>query len=109
VRDVQVAVRAAGGADADGFIGKADVKGIPVSLGVNGNGGDLQFLAGADHAQRNFTSIGDENLSEHKMADAAISSLPGVSRIGIARIRPADRSQPTLAPLRRLRQPRSRS
>jgi hypothetical protein len=39
------------GADADGLVGEADVEGVAVGLGVDGDGLDPKFAAGADDAE----------------------------------------------------------
>ena len=38
---------------------------IPVGLGVDSDRGDAQFLARVDHAQGDFTTVGDEDFSKH--------------------------------------------
>ena len=65
LRDVQVTFARSGRPDAHGLIGKAHVQRIPVRLGVNSDGGDAQLLAGIDHAQGDFTTIGNEDFSKH--------------------------------------------
>jgi len=50
LRDVQVTFCAAGRTDADRFIGKADVQGVAVGLGIDGHGGNAEFLARANDA-----------------------------------------------------------
>ena len=40
VRDVQIAIPAARRTDADGFVGKANVEGIPVRLRIHCHGGN---------------------------------------------------------------------
>ena len=61
-RDVQVAARALGRSDADGLVGEAHVRTVAVGLGVDGDGLDSQFLAGADDANGDFAAIGDQDL-----------------------------------------------
>ncbi len=65
VRNIQVAFRAARRADADGLVGKPHVQRVAVGLGIDGHGGNAEFLAGANHAQGDFTAIGDENFAKH--------------------------------------------
>ena len=64
-RDLQVALGAGSGADADGLIGELDVHGVDVRLGIDGDGFDIEFLAGADDAEGDFTAVGDEDFAEH--------------------------------------------
>src|SRR6266853_887367 len=65
LRDVQVTLTRPRRPDADGFIGEAHVQRIPVRFGVNRDGGDSQFLARINHAQGDFTTIGNEDFSKH--------------------------------------------
>ena len=46
--DVQVALEAAGGADADGLVREADMEQVAIGLGVDGHRAEAQFLAGGD-------------------------------------------------------------
>jgi len=55
-------------ADADGFIGETHGQRVAVGLAVDGNRADAQFLARTDHAQGNFSAIGDQNLLEHAVS-----------------------------------------
>ncbi len=60
-RDVQVALIAVGRADTDRFARQMDVGSVAVGFGVDSDGLDAHLVAGADHAKRDFASIGDEN------------------------------------------------
>ena len=64
-RDVQVAERGRGGADAHGFVGEAHVQCVRVGLGVHGDGRDAEFATGANHADGNLTAICDQYFSKH--------------------------------------------
>jgi len=46
-------------ANADGFVSQLHVHGIGIRFRINGNGADVQFLAGADNADRNLPAVGD--------------------------------------------------
>src|SRR5271156_580662 len=59
LRNVEVAFAAARRADADGFVGKANVKGVAVGLGVDRDGFDAEFTAGGEDAKSDFAAIGD--------------------------------------------------
>ena len=63
--DVEVAFRSGGRAEKVGFVGHADVEGVAVGLGVDGDGADAQTLAAADDAAGDFASVGYENFVEH--------------------------------------------
>jgi len=64
--DLQVALAAGAGADADGFIRQMDVHGVHVCLGINGDGFDIELFAGADDADGDLTTIGDEDFAKHE-------------------------------------------
>jgi len=38
---------------------------VGVHLGVNGNGVDAQFLAGAQNAQGDLAAVGDQDFAQH--------------------------------------------
>src|SRR5690606_8045906 len=62
----QVALGAFGGADADGLVGELHVERLGVGLGIDREGFDAEFAAGAHDAERDFTAVGDEDLLNHK-------------------------------------------
>ena len=64
--DLEVGFLAGGRADADGFVGELDVHGIDVRLGIDGDGFDAEFAAGADDAEGDFAAIGDQDALEHE-------------------------------------------
>ena len=66
--DAEVAFVAGGFADADGFVGQLDVHGIGVRLRINRDGADVQFLAGADDADGDFSAVGDQNFFKHGLS-----------------------------------------
>jgi hypothetical protein len=41
------------------------VHGIDIGLRVNGDGFDIEFFAGADDAEGDFTTVGDEDFFKH--------------------------------------------
>ena len=61
----QIAVGALGSADANGLVRQLDVERLDVGFGINRQGLDSHFAAGADDAKRDFTAISDENLLNH--------------------------------------------
>ena len=63
--DVQIALRRRRRADADAFVGKTNVHGLGVGLGVDGDRGDAHLLARAVNAQRDLAAVGDEDFFEH--------------------------------------------
>ena len=69
VGNVQIAFRAARRPDADGFVREAHMQRVAVGFGIDGDGGDAQFLAGANHPQGDLTAIGDQNFAKHRLAN----------------------------------------
>ena len=65
--DLQITFRARRRADADRFVRQLDVQRIDVRLGINREGANAEFFAGANDAQRNFAAIGDQNFFEHQL------------------------------------------
>ena len=66
-RDIEITLRQLRRADANGFVGEADVQRIAVGLAVNRDRADAQLLAGADHPQGNLSAIGDQDFLEHAL------------------------------------------
>jgi hypothetical protein len=64
--DIQVAIRTFGRTYANCLVGKTDGERIAVSLGINGDRLNSEFFARANHAQRDFTTVGNENLFKHR-------------------------------------------
>ena len=64
-RHVQVAVAAARRADADVFVGKTDVQRILIGFRIDRDGLDAELTAREDDAQRDFPTVGDQDLLEH--------------------------------------------
>ena len=73
--NVQITQRQLRRADADRFVGKAHVQRIPVGLAVDRDRADAEFLARADHAQRNLAAIRYQNLLEHDSESSQPSAL----------------------------------
>ena len=63
--NVEIAARAFGRADADGFVGEAHVQAVAVGFRIDGDGLDAQILAGADDANGDLAAIGDQDFLEH--------------------------------------------
>jgi hypothetical protein len=63
--DLQVALAARAGSDADGLVSEVNVHRIDIRFGINGDGFDIEFLAGADDAEGDFATIGYEDFFEH--------------------------------------------
>jgi hypothetical protein len=64
--DLEVAVHRGGRPDTDGLVGQLQVGSIAVGLAEDGDHLDSQVSASADHAQGNFTAVGNQNALEHK-------------------------------------------
>jgi len=63
--DAQVALRRGRRADPDGAIGDPDVHRVLVGSRVHGHRLDAELVGGADHANRDFASVGDKDPLEH--------------------------------------------
>ena len=63
--NAQVTVRRRGLADANRLIGQLHVHRIGIRLGIDGNGADIQFLAGANNPNGNLPAIGDQYFFKH--------------------------------------------
>src|SRR5690606_20509715 len=61
---VQITVAGWSRTDAVRLIGQFHMQRILVSLGINSRRGNSQLAAGADHANRNLSAVGDEHLFE---------------------------------------------
>ena len=64
VADVEVAVRRRRFADVVRLVGEAEVEGVAVDLGVDGNRGDAEFLAGAEDPHRNLATVGNKEPAD---------------------------------------------
>jgi hypothetical protein len=69
--DVEIALRRGAGTDADRLVGEANMQRSCVDFGVNGDGLDAELPAGPQDAERNFTSVRNQDLFEHRRASAA--------------------------------------
>src|SRR5262249_53311708 len=69
--DVEVAVAGRRRADADALVGHTHMHGVAVGGRVDGDGLDAQFLAGAQHAERDLAPVRDEDLLEHQSMTAS--------------------------------------
>ena len=49
-----------------GFIGHADGERSAVGIGIDGDAGDVHLAERANDAHRDFSAIGDQDLSEHE-------------------------------------------
>ena len=63
--DFEITLGAGSWADADGFVGGLDVKGVVIGFGVDGESADAEVFAGADDAEGDFAAIGYKNFVEH--------------------------------------------
>jgi hypothetical protein len=67
-RHVVVRARCRGRPDADGLVGEADGQRVAIDIAVGDDGGNVEIAAGAKDAQRDFPSIGDQDLAKHAIA-----------------------------------------
>ncbi len=72
---VQIALGTARRPNAHRLIGKADVEGIAVGLGIDGDRADTQLFAGTNHPQGDFTTIGDQDFLEHDFQSSRKAKL----------------------------------
>ena len=73
-RDVEIAIASCRRTDTDAFVGEAHVHGVRVSGRVYGNGRDTKLTAGALNAQRNLSSVGNQNFIEHGKLSRRLAS-----------------------------------
>src|SRR5581483_2202897 len=66
LRNVEVGLARRRRADADALVGKPDMHGVGVGGRVDRHGGDAQFLAGAQDAERDLAAVGDQDLIEKR-------------------------------------------
>src|SRR5580698_320251 len=67
-RNIQIALRQLRRPNADRLVGKPHWQRVTIGLTVNCNRADPKFLARADHAQCNFSAVGDQYLLEHSQS-----------------------------------------
>ncbi len=63
--DFQITLKAGRRTDADRFIGELDVERIDVCFRIDRESANAEFLTGANHPQRDFSAISNENFLEH--------------------------------------------
>src|ERR1035438_9558247 len=63
----QVAVRAAGAADAYRLVGELHVERLDIRLGIDRERLDAELAACADDSQGDFTAVGDEDFLDHRV------------------------------------------
>ena len=63
--DQQITLGAGGGADTYGFIRKTHRQTVFVRFGIDNNGFDAHFFAGAHNAQSDFAAVGDQDFVKH--------------------------------------------
>ena len=64
--DVQVALRRSGWPDQDRFVREPRRKGLDIRFRVDGHALDPHFLQRPENANRDLTTVGDENFFEHR-------------------------------------------
>jgi len=64
--NVQITVSAGGLTDANGAIGKLQVRRVAVGLGIDRDHLDAQLLAGPNHTQRDFTTVRHQDPLKHR-------------------------------------------
>ena len=66
--DVQVGLAGGRRADVVGLVRLAHVERGAIDVGEDGDRADTHLAAGANHAHRDLTAIGDQDLLEHRSA-----------------------------------------
>jgi len=66
--DIEIALCARSGSDADALIGYLDVKRLAVHIGVDGHGLDPHFLAGAYDAKGYLATVRYQYFMEHRVS-----------------------------------------
>src|SRR6266481_10027631 len=74
--NIEIALRRAWRANADGFIGKTDVQRVAVSVTIDRHRLNTQLFARANHTQRNFTPVCNQYFLEHLICRCAPSRKP---------------------------------
>ncbi len=64
-RHVEIALGRRCGPDADRFVGHADVLEVAIDRGMHGDGADTECVTRAQHAERDFAAVGDDDFIEH--------------------------------------------
>src|SRR5579884_1745330 len=64
--NAEIAFARGSGADGIGFVGEADVESVAVNVAENGDRFDAEFAAGADDANGDLATIGDQDFAEHR-------------------------------------------
>ena len=64
--DIQVAGGGGPGADAHGLVGEADMQGVLVGIGVDGDCGYSHVAAGAHHPNGDLAPVGYEDFVKHE-------------------------------------------
>ena len=73
----------AGASEGVGLVGFSEVGGLGVVFGADGDGGDVEFAGGAENADGNFATVGDEQFGQRHVG------LPACAMCDWQRIRDA--------------------
>ena len=79
---VEVALGCGLPAECERLVGEPHVEGIPVELGVHGDGLDAELASGADDAHCDLAAVGDQDLLEHGCQCRWYGSVGPFPRIG---------------------------
>jgi hypothetical protein len=61
----QIGFAGSGRAEQHGFVGEADMAGVGIGLGIDGDRADAHAAGGLDHPAGDFAAVGDKDLVEH--------------------------------------------
>jgi hypothetical protein len=63
--DAQITLIAGGFTDANGLVGKLDMHGVGILVGINGDSTDVQLFASANNSDCNFSAVGYQDFFKH--------------------------------------------
>jgi hypothetical protein len=63
--DLKIAFRALGRTNTHGFVGQLHMQRINVGLGIDGDGSDAEFFAGANDTEGDLAPVSDEDFAKH--------------------------------------------
>ena len=72
--NAQIAFRGSRFADTDRLVGHLDMHRVGVNLGIHRDRADVQFLAGADDADGNFSAVGDQDFFKHGLDEMRLKN-----------------------------------
>ena len=78
--NIQITARAFGRTDADGLIRKTHRKAVAIGFGIDRDRRDAKVLAGADNAQRDLTTVCDQDFFKRAGCQRGLLRIPPAGR-----------------------------